>query len=148
MVVILSVALRLPTGTEHERFSSPLMCTVHAPHCATPQPYFVPVSPACSRIAQSSGCSGSTSRSTVFPLMFNFMVTPPAVIYEATLDDFNRRVRRDEVEQLDDFFIPHPDAAQRSRLAPLGHPMRAVDIDVTPHRIDVAQAVLPRLLAG
>src|SRR6185312_15090306 len=28
----------------HERVATPLMCTVHAPHCPTPQPNFVPLS--------------------------------------------------------------------------------------------------------
>src|SRR5689334_16365860 len=76
MVVIFLPTAAL-TGNEHERIGWPSMWTVHAPHWATPQPYLVPVSPACSRIAQSSGWSGSTSRSSVFPLMFSFMVTPP-----------------------------------------------------------------------
>src|SRR5258705_739127 len=71
MVVILSVALRLPTGTEHERFTSPLMCTEHAPHCATPQPYFVPVRPTYSRITHNSGVSASTFTSRVLPLILS-----------------------------------------------------------------------------
>src|SRR4029077_7814503 len=60
MVTILSVGFTLLTGTEHERTSEPLTCTEQAPHCATPQPYLVPVRPTCSRIAHSSGVSGST----------------------------------------------------------------------------------------
>ena len=60
MVTILSVALTLPTGIEQERRTSPLMCTEQAPHCATPQPYLVPVRPTCSRITHSSGVSAST----------------------------------------------------------------------------------------
>ena len=36
-------------------------CTVQAPHCAMPQPYFVPVMPMLSRITHSSGVSGSMS---------------------------------------------------------------------------------------
>src|SRR3990172_7644090 len=34
-----------PNCTEQERSALPLMCTVHAPHKAAPQPYFVPVNP-------------------------------------------------------------------------------------------------------
>ena len=41
-----------------ERTAAPSRCTVHAPHWATPQPYFVPVRPICSRSAQSSGVLG------------------------------------------------------------------------------------------
>src|ERR1700719_154085 len=40
---------------------------VHAPHCAMPQPYFVPVRPRWSRMTQSSGVEGSTSRSMCLP---------------------------------------------------------------------------------
>ena len=60
MVVIFLPSAAL-TGTTQERTGSPSMCTVQAPHCATPQPYLVPVRPTCSRIAHSSGVSGSTS---------------------------------------------------------------------------------------
>src|ERR1700738_2929270 len=57
------------TGNEHERVATPSMCTVQAPHCAMPQPYFVPVSPIHSRIAHNSGGLGSTSTSCAVPLM-------------------------------------------------------------------------------
>ena len=57
------------TGTEQERTAIPSMCTVHAPHCATPQPYFVPVRPTFSRMTHSNGVVGSTSTSWDFPLM-------------------------------------------------------------------------------
>ena len=59
MVVIFLPSTAL-TGTEHERMATPSTCTVQAPHCATPQPYLVPVRPTFSRIAHSSGVSGST----------------------------------------------------------------------------------------
>src|SRR5437868_13505265 len=77
MVTILSDALTVPTGTEHERITSPLMCTEQAPHCATPQPYLVPVSPTCSRMTQSRGVSASTSTSRVLPLILSFAIEPP-----------------------------------------------------------------------
>src|SRR5256885_16888651 len=79
MVTILSAAFSVPTGTEQERRTSPLICTEQAPHCATPQPYFVPVSPTCSRITQSRGVSASTSTSRGLPLILSFaMERPPA----------------------------------------------------------------------
>src|SRR5271156_5950722 len=37
----------------------PLTCTVQAPHCAIPQPNFVPVKPITSRSTQRSGVSDS-----------------------------------------------------------------------------------------
>src|SRR6267378_4907400 len=40
---------------------------VHAPHCAMPHPYFVPVGPGWSRMTHNSGVEGSTSRSMCLP---------------------------------------------------------------------------------
>src|SRR5262245_5965354 len=71
MVTILSLCFTSLTSIEHERCTSPLMCTEHAPHWPMPQPYLVPVSPACSRKAQRRGVSPSTVRSTDLPLMFS-----------------------------------------------------------------------------
>src|SRR5262245_41997165 len=72
MVTILSLAFTAESGSEQERCTSPLMCTEQAPHCATPQPYFVPVSPTCSRITHNSGVSGSACTSRTLPLMLSF----------------------------------------------------------------------------
>ena len=52
----------------HERTARPSMSTVHAPHAAMPQPNLVPVRPSVSRIAHSSGVSGSTSTTRSLPL--------------------------------------------------------------------------------
>src|SRR5258707_5754581 len=87
MVTILSVAFTLPTGIEHERCTSPLTCTEQAPHCATPQPYLVPVSPTCSRIAHRSGVSGSTCTSRILPLTLSLaMSVLPLVAAPRTRD--------------------------------------------------------------
>src|ERR1700744_556444 len=56
-------------GTEQERMAVPLICTVQAPHCAIPQPNFVPVKPITSRNTQRSGVSGSMSISRDVPLI-------------------------------------------------------------------------------
>src|SRR5262249_46404200 len=56
------------TGTWQERVASPFTCTVHAPHDATPQPYFVPVSPSASRSTHSSGVSAGASATNGIPL--------------------------------------------------------------------------------
>src|SRR5438552_12134160 len=74
MVTIRSPALTALTGIEHERRISPLMCTEHAPHCATPQPYLVPVSPTCSRMTQRSGVPSSTCTSWTLPLMLSLAI--------------------------------------------------------------------------
>src|SRR6516165_4442963 len=44
-----------------------------------PQPYFVPVSPTFSRIAQSSGVSGSTSIVKVLPFILRFAIAYPLI---------------------------------------------------------------------
>src|SRR5258708_12782672 len=77
MVTMRSLALRLPTGMEHERRTSPFTCTEHEPHCATPHPYLVPVSPSCSRNTQRSGVSASTSTSRPLPFTFTLAISPP-----------------------------------------------------------------------
>jgi hypothetical protein len=68
-IVVIFFPAAAETGVWHDRTATPLRCTVHAPHCATPQPNFVPVSWRCSRITQSSGVSGGTSTVRGFPLM-------------------------------------------------------------------------------
>src|SRR5713226_3966868 len=64
--------MRLPAtaaiGVTHERVATPLMCTVHAPHCAMPQPNLVPVRPSVSRSTQSSGVSGLSVMLRALPL--------------------------------------------------------------------------------
>src|SRR5215831_15999667 len=64
-----------------ERPDSPSTWTVQAPHSATPQPYFVPVSPNSSRRYQSSGIDGSPSKDCAWPLTCNLTIgsPPPSV---------------------------------------------------------------------
>src|SRR5262245_16680075 len=78
MVTILSVAFTSPTRIEHERITSPLMWTEQAPHCATPQPYLVPVRPTCSRMTHRRGVSASTCTSRVLPLILSLAMEPPS----------------------------------------------------------------------
>lgn len=59
---------RAPMGTEQDRMGASLICTVQAPHCAIPQPNFVPVKPITSRKTQRSGVSGSMSMCRDTPL--------------------------------------------------------------------------------
>src|SRR6185436_11174912 len=62
------------TGVMHERVGTPSTCTVQAPHCAMPQPNFVPVRPSSSRITHSSGVSAACSEFVSFPLTANLIM--------------------------------------------------------------------------
>src|ERR1700745_3631402 len=55
-------------GVTQERVAAPLICTVHAPQSAIPQPNLVPVMPSTSRSTHKSGVSPSTSTTCVVPL--------------------------------------------------------------------------------
>ena len=66
-----------PTGSRQERTGSPSRCTVHAPHCAMPQPNFVPVRASTSRRTQSSGISAGTSTSRGSPLIVRVIMSKP-----------------------------------------------------------------------
>src|SRR3954471_21011075 len=57
-----------------ERIAWPSRCTVHAPHCAAPQPNLVPVRPRSSRSAQSTGVDGSASTRCGRPLTFKVVI--------------------------------------------------------------------------
>src|SRR5580658_2916498 len=59
------------TGATQERTACPSICTVHAPHSAMPQPYFVPVRFRESRITHSKGVDGGSSTVTGLPLTVN-----------------------------------------------------------------------------
>ena len=67
-MVVICLPSAAATGITQDRTAAPSRCTVHAPHCATPQPYLVPVRPTCSRIAHSRGVLGSTLTSRDLPL--------------------------------------------------------------------------------
>src|SRR2546428_11206517 len=77
-MVVIFLPAACATVVWHERTARPSRCTVHAPHCATPQPNFVPVSWSRSRITHRSGVPGSTSTVWVLPLINNVAMTPPA----------------------------------------------------------------------
>src|SRR5258708_398217 len=72
-MVVMFLPATLATGTEQERRASPSTCTVQAPHCAMPQPNFVPVSPRISRKNQSKGMAGETFTSCLVPLTMTCM---------------------------------------------------------------------------
>jgi hypothetical protein len=71
MVVIFCACVSAEAGITQLRTGAPSMCTVQAPHCATPQPYLVPVRLSCSRSTHSSGVSASASYCIRLPLTVN-----------------------------------------------------------------------------
>src|SRR5260221_10614152 len=99
-----------PTGNTQERTASPSICTVQAPHCAIPQPNFVPVRPKTSRSTHSKGMSAGTSTDFETPLTFKFVMGIPSIVSQhiavnrasasqAIPGNFDRRIfRRDSIE--------------------------------------------------
>src|SRR5262245_20958357 len=82
-----------PTAVMQERTAAPSMCTVQAPHCATPQPYFVPVRPITSRITHKRGISAGTSTS------YAVLLTVSLIAMGRDLPEMvSHRIERDEVQ--------------------------------------------------
>ena len=79
-MVVIFLPSAAATGTMQDRVAAPSRWTVHAPHCAMPHPYFVPVRPACSLIAQSKGVLGSTFTSVVLPLIVKRAMAFPSQV--------------------------------------------------------------------
>src|SRR5438093_12655329 len=71
-------------GVTHARTARPSTWTVHAPHWATPHPYFVPVRVSSSRSTHSSGTSLSTSTVWLAPLIVNVTIVRPPACYVET----------------------------------------------------------------
>ena len=72
-MVVTPLPAMLETGVMQDRVACPLICTVHAPHNAMPQPNFVPVMPSVSRRYQRRGISPTTSAVCAFPFSVNLM---------------------------------------------------------------------------
>src|SRR5882762_9292449 len=72
-IVVTFFPATLEIAVMQERVASPLMCTVHAPQSAMPQPNFVPVMFSVSRSTQSSGMSGLTSTDCDLPFKVKLM---------------------------------------------------------------------------
>src|SRR5215470_7566537 len=68
-IVVTFLPAAADTGVEQERTGWPSRCTVHAPHCAMPQPNLVPVRCSESRSTHRRGVSGATSTSRFLPLI-------------------------------------------------------------------------------
>src|SRR2546422_516548 len=87
-MVVIFLPSAAATGITQERTAAPSTCTVHAPHCAMPQPYLVPVRPTCSRIAHKRGVLGLTLTSSVLPLIVKrAMGVPPGIAGAGNIRD-------------------------------------------------------------
>src|SRR5260221_3633081 len=71
-MVVIALPAAAATGVMQDRRGAPSRCTVQAPHCAIPQPNFVPVRPTSSRRTHSRGMSGGASTSRSTPLIASF----------------------------------------------------------------------------
>ena len=71
------------TGVMHERIALPFMCTVHAPHCARPQPKRGPCSSSSLRAHREAACPPSRHVRCACPL--TLMVNLPAMVRGALL---------------------------------------------------------------
>src|SRR6202521_2627514 len=87
-IVVIFFPATLETGVMQDRVTSPLMCTVHAPHSAIPQPNFVPVMFSVSRSTHRSGMSGLTSTVCGFPFRVKLMAIEPSLPQTAILQQF------------------------------------------------------------
>src|SRR6185437_16445918 len=79
-IVRISVPAALLMGTTHARTALPFWCTVHDPHSAMPQPYFVPVSPRMSRRYHSNGICGSPPNVRSIPLTLSLSMSLLALL--------------------------------------------------------------------
>src|SRR5882757_2992517 len=79
-IVVIFFPATLETGVMQDRVASPLMCTVHAPQSAIPQPNFVPVIFSVSRSTQSSGMSGLTSTDCDLPFKVKLMAMESSLL--------------------------------------------------------------------
>src|SRR5258706_10601617 len=68
-IVVTFLPTAAEAGIEQERTGCPSRCTVQAPHCAMPQPNFVPVMCSESRSTHRRGVSDEASMLRVLPLI-------------------------------------------------------------------------------
>src|ERR1700677_2147020 len=75
-MVVIDLPFASLIAVTQDRVASPSRWIVHAPHAATPQPNFVPVSPRTSRRYQSTGIVGSPSNDCAWPLTCRVIMLP------------------------------------------------------------------------
>src|ERR1700682_3211465 len=84
-MVVMALLPMLSMVVMQERVAAPSTCTVHAPHCATPHPNFVPVMPSTSRSTQSRGASPSTSTVRLTPLILIVVAIAVSAVFACIL---------------------------------------------------------------
>src|SRR5690242_13108190 len=108
-----------------------------------------PPTSGCCSTSRSSAVSSSPAMSAISgpgkPPAFAFGAAPPFFFFLGLLMNLDFDAGLHQVEQLDDVGIGHAHAAVRARLPELGLLGRAMQVDVTAHRVDVAQPVLAGL---
>src|SRR5215468_4983442 len=72
-IVVISLVVTALTGVTQERTALPSTSTVQAPHCASPQPNFAPLSSRSLRSTYSNGVSGSAGTERLTPLTLRLM---------------------------------------------------------------------------
>src|SRR5450759_1999185 len=75
--VVISAPATVETGLMHDRTASPLIRTMHAPHCPRPQPKRGPDRSRSLRRTYSRGVEGSTSTVCALPFTRNVMAAVP-----------------------------------------------------------------------
>src|SRR6266571_2777757 len=94
-MVVTFLPVAADTGVEQERTGCPSICTVHAPHCAMPQPNLVPVRWSESRSTHSRGVPGAASTSRVLPLTTReTMKTPSGMTVRLPLKSYSGGPRK------------------------------------------------------
>src|SRR5579871_2347434 len=73
-MVVMCLPEIVPTSRTQVRMAAPSSNTLQAPHCDSPQPYFVPVRARSSRRTCSSGRDGSVVTVRAWPFTVNWMV--------------------------------------------------------------------------
>src|SRR6266851_701493 len=92
-MVVTFLPSTLEIAVTQERVASPLMCTVHAPQSAMPQPNFVPVMFSVSRRTQSSGMSGLTSTDCALPFKVKLMALESSLMQMDILQQLPARMK-------------------------------------------------------
>src|SRR5688500_8516828 len=87
-IVVICLPATFPTGIVQARVICPSTSTVHAPHCASPQPYFVPVRLRKSRNTVSKLVCESTFTGNFRPFTFSeltFAISVSSMFYVGQL---------------------------------------------------------------
>src|ERR1700756_547393 len=90
-IVVISRCPSRPIGSTQERTALPSTWTVQAPHCAMPQPNFVPVMPRISRSTHSNGVSAGASKAFCSPLIMSVVAIGFSILRRRSAIDSKAR---------------------------------------------------------